>query len=428
MALKKGYRLTEVGVIPSDWECKKLGEIADVVRGGSPRPAGDPKYFNGDFIPWLTVASLTKIPESIQEVTSTSTMLTKLGSLHSRILEKDTLIISNSGATLGVAKILGIKCCANDGVAALINQKSGCKSFLAHYINTKTKELHDKIATGNRQPNLNTDLIKNISVPFPPEDEQVASAKALNDVDALITQLQRLITKKHQIKQGAMQSLLNPFDKNGELKDGWERRTVFELADCKKELFDDGDWIEAKHITDKGVRLVQTGNIGIGRFNDKNTKKYIFESSFSQLKCKELQAGDLLICRLAEPAGRACIFPLLDDKKVVTSVDVTIFRPRNDIANRVYLSNVFSTAEWFSMINESVGGTTHKRISRGSLGKIAIFLPPIDEQNTVASILFDMDTEITALETKLVKTRQLKQGMMQSLLTGEIRLVTPNQD
>src|SRR3954466_14307155 len=98
--------LTEAGEIPADWEVKPLGALGTVVRGGSPRPAGDPRYFNGSFIPWLTVASLTSLPDSQMEVTATSGGLTEEGSKRSRTLQPDTLIMSNSGATLGVAKLL----------------------------------------------------------------------------------------------------------------------------------------------------------------------------------------------------------------------------------------------------------------------------------------------------------------------------------
>ena len=194
-------------------------------------------------------------------------------------------------------------------------------------------------------------------------------------------------------------------------------------AEYKKQLFDDGDWIESEHITNKGVRLIQTGNIGVGKYLEQKSKKYIYPDSFIKLNCKLLQKGDLLICRLAEPAGRACILPNINEKNVITSVDVTIFRPNINIVNRIFLNYVFSTHEWFNKVYESVGGTTHKRISRGSLGKIEILLPPIQEQNRIATILSDMDNEINALEKKLSKTKELKQGLMQQLLTGKIRLV-----
>lgn len=213
-----------------------------------------------------------------------------------------------------------------------------------------------------------------------------------------------------------MQKLLRP-------KDSWKEQTIFQIADNKKELFNDGDWIESEHITDRGVRLVQTGNIGIGRFVEKQNRKYIYEESFEKLGCKELRIGDLLICRLAEPAGRACIFPPIGEEKVITSVDVTIFRPRTDVVDRRFLNQVFSTNSWFSTVNEMCGGTTHKRISRGALGRIKILLPNIKEQNKIADILSDMDEELVELNCKLDKVRNIKQAMSQNLLTGKIRLV-----
>lgn len=162
------YKETEVGRIPAEWGVKRLGELGEVVRGGSPRPAGDPRYFNGNFLPWLTVAALTNISEYALEVTETVGFLTEEGSKQSRTLPADTLIIANSGATLGVVKILGVTCCANDGIAAIVNQRSGDKRYICHYINTRTKTLREVVATGNGQPNLNTGLIRDIVIPFPP--------------------------------------------------------------------------------------------------------------------------------------------------------------------------------------------------------------------------------------------------------------------
>jgi type I restriction enzyme S subunit len=231
-----------------------------------------------------------------------------------------------------------------------------------------------------------------------------------------LAKLEQLIAKKKAIKQGAMQELLKP-------KEGWEVKTILELADSKKELFDDGDWIESEHITNEGVRLIQTGNIGVGHYVEKENKKFIYEKSFEKLNCKALREGDLLICRLAEPAGRACIMPKLPYNKVVTSVDVTIFRPRKEVTNRNYLKQVFSTSEWFQKVMESVGGTTHKRISRGALGRIPLKLPSIQEQTRIATILSEMDEEIAELENKKAKVGELKQGMMQELLTGKTRLI-----
>lgn len=208
----------------------------------------------------------------------------------------------------------------------------------------------------------------------------------------------------------------------GVIPEDWEVLAVFALADKQKSRFDDGDWIEAEHITDKGIRLIQTRNIGVGEYVDKGAKKYIYESSFDRLRCKELCIGDLLICRLAEPAGRACILPDIGEKKVITSVDVTIFRPDEAKFDRGYLVQYFSTPQWFEAILEQVGGTTHKRISRSALGNIQVPLPPLPEQSAIATALSDVDALLAGLDKLIAKKRNLKQAAMQQLLTGKTRL------
>jgi len=203
----------------------------------------------------------------------------------------------------------------------------------------------------------------------------------------------------------------------------WNVISVFEIADKQKARFDDGDWIEAEHITDKGVRLIQTGNIGVGGFVEKDAKKYVYDASFDLLKCKELQVGDLLICRLAEPAGRACILPDIAETKVITSVDVTVFRPSHEKFNRGYLAQYFSTPQWFEAVLEQVGGTTHKRISRSALGKIPVPIPSeLAEQRAIAEALGDVDALLSGLEKLITKKRDLKQAAVQQLLTGKTRL------
>ncbi|MBS0506858.1 MAG: restriction endonuclease subunit S [Proteobacteria bacterium] len=209
----------------------------------------------------------------------------------------------------------------------------------------------------------------------------------------------------------------------GVIPEDWDVRRVVDIAENKKTRFDDGDWVESEHITDKGFRLIQTGNIGVGVYIEKETKKYIYKDSFEKLKCKELIVGDVLICRLADPAGRACILPELGEVKVITSVDVTIFRPNLDNFNRCYLVQFFSTPKWFELVTEQVGGTTHKRIARGALGKIPVAIPScVEEQRLIAEALSDADALIESLDQLIAKKRQIKQGAMQELLTGKRRL------
>jgi type I restriction enzyme S subunit len=282
-------------------------------------------------------------------------------------------------------------------------------------------------ATGTTMASLNQTTLGRVQIPYPPPTEQRTIATVLSDVDALLNALERLITKKRDLKRAAMQQLLTGKTRLPGFSGEWEVKSLFELAEYKKEFFDDGDWIEAEFLTDKGIRLVQTGNIGEGHFAEKDATKYISADSFQKLRCKDVQVGDILICRLADPAGRACILPNIGEDRVITAVDVTIFRPAILRADRQFLVNVFSTPQWFQSVSERCGGTTRTRIARGELGKMQIKLPTLAEQAAVAAVLTDMDAELAALEQRLAKTRDIKQAMMQELLTGKTRLLSPQE-
>lgn len=157
-----------LGEVPEHWVVSKFGYISQVVRGGSPRPAGDPTLFNGDYSPWVTVAEITKDDEIY--LSKTGTFLTKKGSLQCRVFSAGTLLLSNSGATLGVPSILNINANANDGVVGFENLKINSE-YAYFYLCSLTDGLRERIKQGSGQPNLNTDIVKDISIPLPPRDE-----------------------------------------------------------------------------------------------------------------------------------------------------------------------------------------------------------------------------------------------------------------
>ncbi|RZF77749.1 restriction endonuclease subunit S [Pseudoalteromonas sp. CO325X] len=470
--IPEGYKQTEVGVIPEDWDCVTLGDLGDIVRGGSPRPAGDPKYFNGNYIPWLTVASLTNIPTSKQEVTSTLTKLTELGSKQSRVLDAGTLIISNSGATLGVAKILGLKCCANDGVAAIINQKKGNKSFITHYINTQTKRLHDDVATGNGQPNLNTDLIKLIPTPFPSESEQTVIANALSDVDALLTELEKLIAKKQAIKTATMQQLLTGKTRLPQFatytEEEWQARhkhssgTNVNVGAC-----DDGSQSGGMDSRRKGTKtselgeipedwdvktygevfsflttasnsrsdLSEEGDIGYIHYGDIHTKwNYLLDITKTGLphisnekvtSAAFLKDGDIVMADASEDyegIGKSVEITGIGEKKVISGLHTFLLRDKSNVFSEGYRGYLHSILAVKSIFDRLATGLKVYGLSKSNLKDVPLPVPPKKEQTAIATILSDMDNEIQTLEQRLAKTRQIKQGMMQELLTGRTRL------
>ena len=420
--IKQGYKQTDIGVIPEDWEVKSIAEISTPVRGGSPRPAGSPKYFNGNYIPWLTVASLTNVPNAQITIDKTATSLTEAGSFHSRILEKGTLIIANSGATLGVAKILGIKCCANDGIAALLNiQSKYDKEYILYHINNITELLRNSIATGNGQPNLNTQLIGNLKFPYPQKTkEQTAIATALSDTDALIAALDKKIAKKQQIKQGAMQQLLTGKKRLPGFSGEWVEKklgaigkTYGGLTGKTKDDFGNGDsyYITFLNILNNPVintDLIERVRIKSTEHQNKALKNDLFFNTSSETP---------------EEVG-ICSVLLNDIENLYLNSFCFGYRINDNEVHGLFLSYLFRSKQGRELMTSLAQGATRYNLSKSLFNQSLIKMPATKtEQTAIAQILTDMDNEIAQLEKERDKYKELKAGMMQVLLTGKVRFV-----
>ena len=183
--------------------------------------------------------------------------------------------------------------------------------------------------------------------------------------------------------------------------------------------FRDGDWIESKDQSDRGVRLIQTGNIGVGEFYPKaENARYISEETFRRLGCTGIFPGDCLISRLPEPAGRSCIIPGIGGK-IITAVDCTIVRFDEDQVVP-YLFVVFSqTHQYMAEVGAQSSGSTRKRISRDNLSRIIIPLPKLPEQQKIADCLSSLDELISAQAQKLDALKTHKKGLMQQMFPAE---------
>jgi len=190
--------------LPKRWTWATVDQISVVVRGASPRPAGDPRYFGGT-IPWITVGPITA--DQKPYLTSVPETVTEEGRERSRYLEPHTLLLTNSGATLGVPKITLIGGCINDGVAALLDVVYPLKLYLLYFLHTQTTRLR-RVNQGAAQPNLNTSIIKAINVPLPPHDEQeqiVAEVeRRLSVIEELEAAVQANLTRADRLRQSIL--------------------------------------------------------------------------------------------------------------------------------------------------------------------------------------------------------------------------------
>ena len=173
-------------------------------------------------------------------------------------------------------------------------------------------------------------------------------------------------------------------------------------------VFADGDWIESKDQADDGIRLIQTGNVGNGVYLDKGERaRYIDEETFARLNCTEVLPNDILISRLPDPVGRACIIP--DGLgKSITAVDCSIVRLKSHVLPEFFVAYTMTTL-YAVQIGSSVTGSTRKRISRKNLGQVVIPTPDIDQQEQFAAFVRQSDKSKYLIANALISSSNQKQ-------------------
>ena len=156
------------------------------------------------------------------------------------------------------------------------------------------------------------------------------------------------------------------------------------------DTFLDGDWIESKDQSDEGIRLVQTGNVGNGIFKNKEDKcRFISDKTFDRLHCTEIFSGDILVSRLPDPIGRACMIPN-GLGRMITAVDCSIIRLKESILPDFFIAYTM-TPTYRAQINEVTTGTTRRRVSRANLGNVKVPVPPMEQQQQFVSIAHQAD-------------------------------------
>lgn len=197
---------------------------------------------------------------------------------------------------------------------------------------------------------------------------------------------------------------------------GWGKTTIGEITK-QDSLFSDGDWVESKD-QDVGAanRLIQLADIGDGVFINKSSR-FMNDEQFERLNCTILEKDDILIARMPEPLGRACLYPL-GNVKSATVVDVAVIRTPN--ADHYWLMSAINSSVFRFYIELNASGTTRTRIARSALSKIELLEPPLPEQKKIAAILSSVDEVIEKTQAQIDKLKDLKTGMMQELLTRGI--------
>ena len=418
MELKPGYKLTEAGVIPEEWDAAPLKGRIEIAHGfpfegqhfvahgtyrlatpghfyedGGFRDIGEKqKYYDGP----VPTGYVLRLGDLIVAMTEQADGL--LGSA-ALIPQADSYLHNQR---LGRVKV---------GIPQ-INVQFLYYIFNASHFRSKVRET----AAGTKVKHTSPQKLLDIAVPLPPPAEQRAIAGALSDVDALIGALDQLLAKKRDLKQAAMQQLLTGHQRLPGFADEWRECQLSELG-----VFSKGKGIKKDERVSNGKPCVRYGEI-YTHHNDCVREFYSFIPDAVARESQRLRFGDLLFAgsgETAEDIGKCVAF--LIDVEAYAGGDIVIFTPHEqDSMYLGYLMNHTTIAAQKARMGQ---GDAVVHISATNLGRIRLRVPPRAEQTAITEVLSDKDAELAALEQKRDKTRLLKQGMMQELLTGRTRLI-----
>ena len=420
MEVKPGYKQTEVGVIPEEWRVStvghefeiKLGKMLDAEKNvGVPKP-----YLGNKAVQWdrIDISDLPTVPMSRADIERFR-------------LQKGDLLVCEGGE-VGRAAIWDApidECYYQKALhrlrplhgydsrlmVALLRQWSN-QGRLLNYV-TQTSIAH-----------LPREKFVEVPMPVPPLPEQRAIAAALGDVDALIGGLDKLIAKKRDLKQAAMQQLLTGKQRLPGFKGEWETYTFGELFDI------------LRSASNSRSDLDEHSEVGYLHYGDIHTHPSAFLDCASELRTfiasskvgstPPMTDGDLVMVDASEDTmaiGKAVEIRGLNGRKAIAGLHTFLLRSKKDLLAKGFKGYLQYFQSVRSALVRLATGVSVYGVTKSGVKTIEVTIPKPDEQTAIATVLSDMDAEIAALETRRDKTRALKQGMMQELLTGKTRLV-----
>lgn len=414
MEVKPGYKQTEVGVIPEDWEVKRLGDLFDVTSSK--------RVFQSEWrtqgVPFYRARELAVIGES-GFVDNEIFIAQKMYDAFKRAYGVPTagdMLVTGVG-TLGKVYVVtgNHEFYFKDGniiwfkIADSVSPEFLRQLYLMPLI---TKQISDGSA-GTTVGTYTISGAKRTVIPFPPPSEQRTIVGALGDADALLDALTRLIAKKRDLKQATMQQLLTGQIRLPGFTGEWAVKRLDEMAEIR-----DGTHQTPKYV-ESGIPFFSVENVTSGNFTD---TKFISEDEHRFLtRSFKIEKGDILMTRIGS-IGDCKIINWDVDASFYVSLALVKIRKGYSAEFICHYSKIAAFKKEVEL--HSLQSAIPKKINLGAISNVRIKLPENPaEQTAIATVLTDMDVEIAALEKRLAKIRDLKQGMMQELLTGKTRLI-----
>jgi len=427
MVVKGGYKQTEAGVIPEDWDVCNLVTISSKITDGdhlTPKREREGNY----------LLSARNIRDGYIDLTDVDyvgdqeykRMRQRCGP------EVGDILISCSGHGLGRASVVpeGLRCVLVRSAALVKPDPQKADGLFIQYC-LQSAYTQNQISIGKSlaaQPNLFINSIERLRCLLPPTvAEQEAIAEALGDADALIESLEQFIVKKRHLKQGAMQELLTAKKRLPGFSAEWKIKSLADLF-----AFSGGLSASREQLSTEGHCYLHYGDIHMSKKTFIDVRAEHQDIPKLKIPLNEvsltsvLDDGDVVFVDASEDdegASRHVVVVNKDRTPFISGLHTIVAKSKTNELAHLYRRYCFQTTEIKQQFRYFAVGTKVSGISKTNIAKITLLIPEPKEQDAIAAILSDMDAEIGSLEAKLAKARQLKEGMMQERLTGKVRLV-----
>jgi type I restriction enzyme S subunit len=430
--MKPGYKQTEAGVIPEEWNIVKLGRVASFKTGpfGSALHQSDYVYGGIPIVNPMQIVDGRIVPTPSMAISPDASR--KLADFR---LYVGDIVIGRRGEMGRCANVQPTEDGWLCGTGSMIVKPSPALDgrFAQRVLSSPSViAAIENCSVGTTMINLNQGTLSNLIIALPPtKEEQEDIAEALSDADALIESLAQLLAKKRDLKQGAMQELLTGkrrmpgFAKSafisseiGLVPIDWRVVQIGSIANVKTGPF--GSALHEKDYVDEGTPIITVEHLG-ERGITSNNAPMVSDTDRRRLSSYSLEPGDIVFSRVGSVDRNALVSPA--ESGWLFSGRLLRLRTTTDAVDPQFLSHQFHGEPFKQRVRTVAVGQTMASLNTQILKQVLIVLPSREEQTAIATLLSAMDAEIANLESNLAKARELKQGMMQELLTGRIRLI-----
>lgn len=414
--MRPGYKQTEVGVIPEDWDVKRLGDILDT----------DPENLSSDTKAGFAFnyIALEDIDCGVLLSYSEQRFATAPSRARRKLCQDDVLVSTvrpNLLSHLLFRAEGGNWVCSTGFCVARCRQDVSHPGYIFfHLFADGANRQIEALLTGSNYPAINSSDVRALQIPFPTYDEQSAIAAALSDVNALLDGLDRLIAKKRHLKQAVMQQLLTGQTRLPGFRGKWQPLNLAQNSLLKARIGWQG-LTTAEYLATGTYHLVTGTDFTAGKVNWA-TCPFVAADRYEQDRNIQLRPNDVLVTKDGT-IGKVALVDKLPGPATLNS-GVFVIRPKGNAYEPRFLYQILASAVFADFLRRLAAGSTISHLYQKDFVSFVFPAPPtVQEQGAIADAIADMDAEIAALEARRNKTRDLKQAMMQELLTGRTRLV-----